>query len=186
MSKSPAHRTALRVAVIVSLAFVTAPARADSGRGTIAITFSATSTLHDFEGEVPPLAFQIESGPQGAWGGDVEVPVDAIDTGIEKRDAGLRAMFDAAHHPRIRGRVRDLDPERARTTRVLPLLLRIRDVELPIEAKLSNWQQDERSARFDADFDVSLRDFSLEAPSILFVEVGDLVHVTVHVTLERS
>lgn len=186
MSKLLSQRAALLVAAIACLAVTTATARADSGSGTIAITFSATSTLHDFEGEVPPIAFQIESGPQGAWGGDVEVPVDAIDTGIEKRNAGLRAMFDAEHHPRIRGRVRDLDPERARTSRVLPLRLRIRDVERLIEATLSNWQQDERSARFDADFDVSLRDFSLEAPSILFVEVGDLVHVTVHVTLERS
>lgn len=186
MSQSPLHRIALRVAVIVSLVAATAPARADGGRGTITITFSATSTLHDFEGAVPPFAFQIESGPQGAWGGDVEVPVDAIDTGIEKRDAGLRAIFDAAHHPRIRGRVRDIAPERARATLRLPLLLRIRDVEHPIEAKLSNWQQDERSARFDAEFDVSLQDFALEAPSILFVEVGDIVHVTVHVTLERS
>ena len=68
----------------------------------------------------------------------------------------------------------------------MPLLLRIRDVERPVQAKLSNWQQDERHASFDAAFDVSLAAFGLEAPQLLFVRVGDTIHVTVRVTLERS
>jgi hypothetical protein len=59
-------------------------------------------------------------------------------------------------------------------------------VERPVQAKLSNWkQEDDRHARFDAAFDVSLKEFGLEAPSILFVSVEDTVHVTVHVALER-
>ena len=45
-------------------------------------------------------------------------------------------MFDAEHHPRIRSRVRDLDPEQARATHKLPLMLRIRGVERPIASAL--------------------------------------------------
>lgn len=186
MSKSRAVRLAHAVAVVACLAALASGARADAGKGTIEISFSATSTLHDFEGNVPAVAFAIESGPSGAWGGDVEVPVAAIDTGIARRDASLRAMFDAAQYPGVRGRFRDVNPERASAGGVLPFLLRIRDVERPVEATVSHWQQDDRTARFDAEFDVLLHDYSLEAPSVLFVRVGDRVHVTVHVTLERT
>ena len=186
MSKLRSVRRAPAVAVVACLIGLASGARADAGKGTIEISFSATTTLHDFEGNVPAVAFAIESGPGGAWGGDVEVPVAAMDTGIDRRDQNLRAMLDASKYPRIRGRFRDLDPERARAAGVLPFLLRLRDVERPALATVSHWQQDDRGARFDAEFDVLLHDYSLEAPSVLFVRVDDRVHVTVHVTLERS
>jgi polyisoprenoid-binding protein YceI len=186
MSKLCSVRLAHAVALVACLAALASGARADVGKGTIEISFSATSTLHDFEGNVPAVAFAIEPGPSGAWGGDVEVPVAAIDTGIDRRDQNLRAWLDAAQYPRIRGRFRDVDPERARASRVLPFLLRICNVERPVQATVSHWQQDDRTARFDAEFDVLLHDYSLEAPSVLFVHVDDRVHVTVHVTLERT
>ncbi len=186
MSKPGSLRLALAFAAFVCFAATASGARAEAGKGTVEISFSATSTLHDFEGNVAPLAFAIESGPSGTWGSDVVVPVAAIDTGIARRDASLRSMLDAAQHPNIRARFRDVEPERARAGETLPFRLRIRDVERPVEAAVSHWQQDERSARFDAEFDVSLQDYSLEAPGVLFVRVGDRVHVVVHVTLERS
>ena len=186
MSKPLSVLVAHAIAVVACLAAMAPGARADNGNGTVEISFSATSTLHDFEGSVPALAFAVESGPSDAWGGDVEVPVAAIDTGIDQRDKNLRAWLDAAQYPRIRGRFRDVDPERAHASGVLPFLLRIRDVERPAVATVSHWQQQDRTARFDAEFDVLLHDYSLEAPSLLFVHVGDRVHVTVHVTLERT
>jgi len=186
MPKPCSIRRAHAIAVIASLAALTPAARADVGSGTIEISFAATSTLHAFTGSVPPVAFAIESGPSGTWGGDVEVPVASIDTGIDRRDQNLRAWLDAKQYPRISGRFDEVDPERARASGVLPFLLRIRDVERPAVAAVSHWQQEDRTTRFDAEFDVLLHDYSLEAPSLLFVRVGDRVHVTVHVTLERS
>jgi polyisoprenoid-binding protein YceI len=186
MSNPRSVRLAHAVAVVACLAAIAPGARAENGKGTLEISFSATSSLHDFEGNVPSVTFAIESGPGGAWDGDVEVPVAAMDTDIDRRDQNLRAMLDAAQYPQIRGRFRDLEPEQVHASGVLPFLLRIRDVERPVQATLSNWQQDDRTARFDAEFDVSLRNFALEAPRVLFVRVGDRVHVTVHVTLARS
>lgn len=186
MSNPRSVRLAHAVAVVACLAALAPGARAEDGKGTLEISFSATSSLHDFEGNLPRVEFAIESGPGGAWHGDVEVPVAAMDTGIDRRDQNLRAMLDAAQYPRIRGRFRDVDPEQLHASGVLPFLLWIRGVERPVKATISNWQQGDRTARFDAEFDVSLRDFALEAPRVLFVRVGDGVHVTVHVTLERS
>ncbi len=161
-------------------------ARADRVEGSIEITFLGTTTLHDFEGTAAPIRIATETQPDGKWAGEVSVPVATLDTGIDARDAKLRAMLDAPRHPEIRGRLRDVDAEQVRRNGVLPFLLRIRDVERPVQAKISRWQQDdERHARFDADFDVSLAEFGLEAPRVLIVSVDDGVHVTVHVTLER-
>ena len=186
MSKPRSIRLAHAVAVFACLSAIAPGAHAENANGKLAISFAATTTLHDFEGTVPPVVFAIDLAPGGAWSGDVEVPVAAMDTGIDQRDENLRAWLDAAHYPRIRGRFRDVDPERARASRVLPFLLRICNVERPVQATVSHWQQDDRTARFDAEFDVLLHDYSLEAPSVLFVHVDDRVHVTVHVTLERT
>jgi polyisoprenoid-binding protein YceI len=186
MSNAPSARVACFVSVVACLATFAPGARAERADGSLEISFSATSTLHDFSGRVAAVAVAIEQGLDGGWSGTVDVPVASMDTGLERRDESMRAMLDAAQHPRIGGRFRDLRPEQVHASGVLPFLLQIRDVERPVQATVSHWQQDDRTARFDAEFDVSLRDFALEAPRVLFVRVGDRVHVTVHVTLARS
>jgi hypothetical protein len=95
-------------------------------------------------------------------------------------------MLDAARHPQIRARFRDLDPEKVRSSGVLPFLLQIRSVERPVKATVRNWRQSERAASFDAAFEVSLKSFELEAPSRFFLTVGDAVRVSVRVKLERT
>ena len=45
--------------------------------------------------------------------------------------------------------------------------LTIRDQTRPVEAKVSNWRSDGGRTVFEADVIVSLRAFSLEAPSVL-------------------
>jgi hypothetical protein len=98
----------------------------------------------------------------------------------------MREMLGAAQHPLIRGRFRDLDPEKVRSSGVLPFVLQIRTVERPVRATVKNWRQSEREASFDAAFDVSLQSFQLEAPERFFLSVDDTVRVTVHATLERG
>lgn len=173
------------LACAVALLGCVAGAAADV-TGELGISFTATSTLHDFEGEVPPVPLTLHQDEKGGWSAEVGVPVSGIDTGIERRNANMREMLDATDHPEIRGRFQAIDPEEVRGSGVLPFVLVIRDQERPVEAHVSNWQQDESRASFDADFDVSLEAFQLEAPGVLFIRVGDVVHVTVHVTLERA
>ena len=184
----PAFRLT-RLVAVVSLAgtIAFAPvARADRGEGSIEVSFVGSSTLHDFEGTAKSLHVAMETQADGHWSAEVAVPVATLDTGIGARDEKLRAMLDATHHPDIHGRFRDVDAVEVQRSGVLPFVLRIREVERPVRAQLSHWQQDDRQARFDAEFDVSLADFGLEAPRVLLLRVQDTVHVTVHVTLRRS
>jgi polyisoprenoid-binding protein YceI len=187
----PSLRGLPRAAAVPTLACLAAllagaPGAAAGVTGEADVSFAATSTFHDFEGEVPPVAFALQQDEGGSWSADLSVPVAGIDTGIERRNASMREMLDASHYPEIRGRFRAVDPEAVRQSGVLPFALVIRDQERPMEAHVSSWQQDESHASFDADFDVSLEAFQLKAPRVLFIRVGDVVHVRVHVALERA
>jgi polyisoprenoid-binding protein YceI len=154
-------------------------------RGQLRVSFAATSTLHDFEGEAPAVAVALaQTG--AAWSADVAIPVASLDTGNRWRDGDMREMFDAGHFPEIRGRVRGVDPETARSRGELEFTLRIRDVERTLRGRIANWRRSERQASFDVEFDVSLAAFGLEAPSTFFSRVGDVVHVRVRVELERT
>jgi polyisoprenoid-binding protein YceI len=168
------------------LLFAPAPALAQGVRGSARISFSATSTLHDFQGSAGSAMVALSQAADGTWSADVSVPVAAIETGNRRRDGDMRRMFDAPRHPQIRARFRGVDAEAVRSSGVLPFLLRIRTVERPVKAVVRNWRQSEREASFDASFDVSLESFQLEAPSAFFLTVDDTVHVSVHVRLERE
>ena len=161
-------------------------AHSQDARGVLDVSFSATSTLHDFEGTTGPLSVSLSQAATQGWSADVTIPVAQMKTGNGWRDESMQEMFDAKHHPQILGRFRGVDPERVRSSGKLPFVLQIKDVERPVEARVTHWQQGERKAEFDAEFDVSLEAFQLEAPQTLFVSVGDAVHVSVHLKLERT
>ena len=180
-------RRAFRFAILVGVTLAcAAAAHAQGVRGTLDVAFAATSTLHDFEGTAGKLDVSLAQDASGGWSAEVAIPVAQLNTGNDRRDANMRSMLDAEHHPQIQGRFRGVDPERVRSSGKLPFVLRIRNVEHPLEASVTHWQQAERTASFDAAFDVSLAAFQLEAPQVLFIRVGDTVHVNVHLKLERS
>src|SRR5262245_4552639 len=182
----PSRRSAILRVLIFIFLFASAPALAQEVRGSAQISFTVTSTLHDFEGTAGSAALALSQAAGAAWSADVSVPVAAMKTGNGWRDSDMRQMLDAEHHPQIRARFRDLDPEKVRSSGVLPFVLQIRTVERPVKATVKNWRQSERAASFDAAFDVSLKSFQLEAPSRFFLTVGDEVHVVVHVKLEKA
>jgi len=159
------------------------PARADAASGLVEIAIHGQSTLHGFDGIVEPLPLVLEEAGDGSFGASITVPVTAIDTGIERRNANMREMLDAAHFPSIVARFSGLDRAAVEETGRISFVLRIRGVERPVTALVRDWKRDGNQLDFDAGFDVSLRDFGLQAPSVLFVKVADLVGVRVHVTL---
>jgi polyisoprenoid-binding protein YceI len=182
----PFRRNAISVLWICALLAAAEPAFAEGVRGRLQVTFTGTSTLHDFEGTAGSVEVSLSQGAGGSWSADVSIPVAEMKTGNAWRDESMREMLGAARHPQIRGRFRDLDAQQVRSSGVLPFVLQIQTVERPVQATVTDWRQSEREASFDATFDVSLESFQLEAPRTLFLRVGDTVRVTVHVTLERA
>ena len=65
-----------RSALLLCLLLATAPsARADGARGSLNVSFAATSTLHDFEGTAAPVAVSLTQDANGAWSAHVTIPV---------------------------------------------------------------------------------------------------------------
>jgi hypothetical protein len=164
------------------------PAHATSMDARCTIAFSGSSTLHDWQGTVPPLrVVPRTAATPGGWDADLVIEVADLRTDNNARDERMRQMFDAAHFPEIRAELRGVDPAAAQGSGHLPVSLTIRDVTRRLDARLSNWKEDGPRITFDAEVPVSLAAFSLEAPTVLgLVRVADQVLVTAHVVVTRD
>ena len=173
--------------VAASLVSVTSGASAVTGRCHVA--FAATSTLHDFEGKAPCSLLSIEPGDAGTYRARAEVTVAQVETGISARDEKMREMFDAEHHPKIAAAFAKIDPDavRARRADALPFRISIKGVEREVKPAISSWSEEGSRVKFRASFDLSLKEFGLEAPVAMgFNRVGDRVRVTVDVELDGA
>jgi len=168
-------------------------------KGTCQIDFTGTSTLHDFSGTAACQPFTLskstdQSSPYALVGDQVSVAVAGMDTDNKKRDKKMHGMFDAEHFPLISGRVDALTPQiisalkpsQSDTQGKLPLHLKIRDIDLPQTALVSNIQESEEQLELDLELELSLKAYQLEPPSVLgLIRVGDLVKVKIHLLLNK-
>jgi len=170
--------------VALSMCFLAATG-ATGAEPTIAIaevrvSFTGSSTLHDFGGDAPAVTAPLTRAADGTWSADVAVPVASLDTDNDARDAKMRDMLHADAHPVIRGAFRNVDPDRVRASGELRFTLDVGGVSRPMTAHVADWTVAEDGTRlaFVATFDLSLDAFDLEAPTaLLFVRVADTVHV---------
>lgn len=178
---------------------LTASTSASAGmiRGECDLRFLGSSTLHDFGGSARCLPFSSEwrtdaGGKTVLPAVEVEIPVGGMDTGNKSRDEQMRKMFEEERFPRIRGTARNVDVDAmrkaaAKGNAALDLALRIRDVERTVHASVTGLREEGDGVRFDLEFPVSLKDFGLKAPSVLFViRVGDGVRVKGNFRLDLS
>ncbi|MBM4385967.1 MAG: YceI family protein [Deltaproteobacteria bacterium] len=143
--------------------------------------------MHDFEGTAPCAVLTIESpDASGRYGARAEVAVTAMKTGISARDKRMREMFDAKRFPTIVAAFSNVDPAALRVQKALPFRITIHGRERQATAVIERFSEtDGREAHIVASFDLSLKDFALEAPVAMgFIRVGDLVKVTVSVDLK--
>jgi len=157
--------------------------------GTCSLRFLATSTLHDVSGTGRCLPFTAEmasgiSGKTMIPEVNLEVPVEGMDTHNDARNGQMRKMFDSDRYPKIRGTIRKVDVKEVRDAvakdgeAVIDLYLRIRDIERRIPVVVTDLQQEGDRVRFAVEFSLSLANFGLEPPSLLFfIRVGDKVIV---------
>jgi len=172
-----------------------ADATSPDAQGHCEIRFFGSSTLHDFSGEVRSqpfaLAFHVDaSDVRGWWSGSIQVAVAEMDTGIERRDRKMRAMFEADRFPLIVAdfpRLGSAALARVRSSGEsdLEFDLTIRETTRPVAARVSNWTETGPRASFDAEFELSLEAFGLEPPTVFgLIRVKDAVVVRAHVILD--
>jgi len=163
-------------------------------RGSCRIHFYGDSTLHGFEGTAAcdPFVFRsaFEGGDQLSFAGaDVQVAVKGMNTDNGSRDSNMYDMFAADAYPFLVGHFKDFKvPELLQQVEKGGLMffeLTIRDQSNPVQAAVRDLKQEPGRLTFAAEFQISLKDYHLKAPSVLgIIRVADEVRVVVDVVLE--
>jgi hypothetical protein len=185
------HRALRRCAISTALALAaSAPLAANALEiaGRCTVQFFGTSTLHDFEGTAPCALFAVEApDANGRYGARAEVAIRQMRTGNSSRDKKMREMFEARKFPRIVATFASVDPAEVRAQRAgaLPFRIAVHGVERAVTPTISDFSEvPDKSAHFEASFELTLGDFGLEGPVVMgFIRVGDKVKVVVDVDL---
>jgi hypothetical protein len=188
-------------ALPASAASPATPAGADTAvawHGSAAVRFTGTSTLHQFEGTATSEPFELRRASEpaatatdsdatasAAFDADVVVAVAGMDTDNGRRDERMREMLHAERCPTIRARLRGVEADAVRAGARLPLELEICEHALALEAVVERFERTAERVALEARLQVSLSAFALEAPRVLFVQVGDVVDVVADVVLEQ-
>jgi len=141
------------------------------------VTGIARATLHDVratcedvtgEGSIDP------SDPVGTLKLRVRVGVGSFKTGSFLQDVALRRHVDVVAHPEavfeVDGATGTLDAAQ------IEARLTYRGITVPIHAQ-ARLEVSPDAASGEASFDVDLRQFGLERPKFLILQVDDVVHV---------
>ena len=184
----PSGRSLMRLLLPFALLLTAGAASALEVVGRCSVRFYGSSTLHDFEGTAPCALLAIEPpDASGRYTARAEVVVAQMKTGNDSRDKRMREMFEAKKFPRILATFASVDPAalRAGQPGALPFRLAIHGVERPVTPSLKGFQeQPGTSARFEASFPLSLKEFGMEGPVVMgFLRVDDRVRVVVSVEL---
>lgn len=189
--------------VVASLGVVSAAfprrtlAEESTYRGSYELEFTGSSTLHAFHGDVPEQQFELRSATIAGgkrYFAEIELAVEELTTGSGRRDLHMYSMFRVERWPKIRAVFDAIDPRRARPPDspsqggrgTLEFKLTIGDRTRSVEAQTRDWREDDEEASFLVEFDVSLRDFDLQAPrALLVIQVDDRVAVRVRISLSK-
>jgi len=164
--------------------------------GKADITFSGTSTLHDWSGTVSADPFSTtvvmdEAGQPQAISAKVAVKAAGMDTAEPKRDENMHKAMHVDEHPLLSAKFdapySELAPKEGNAPQKLPFTLTLLGKEQKVEGVISNWKQTGDKVQFDVDLPVSLKASGIKVPSVmLVVRVGDTVKVRVSVTLTKA
>ncbi|RBP38181.1 YceI-like domain-containing protein [Roseimicrobium gellanilyticum] len=165
-------------------------------KGTAALTFAGTSTLHDWSGTVKAQPFlttvgMTDSTKPSSIKAKVEVKVVEMDTKEPKRDENLRKAMRMADFPLVTGEIDTefpkLMPGIGTAPQVLPIQLTLLGKSHSVMGVITNWKQNGDKASFDLDFEVSLKASGIRVPSVMLViRVGDVVKVHAEITLQNT
>jgi len=162
-----------------------AAAAVQSWPANAVIRFAATSTLHDFGGQLPAQPFTLVLSNR-TWSAQADVLAGQMATANAKRDRNLHAMINTNSFPLLHGSVTAAPvPTSAGTNATLKLKIRDRESDLPVQ--VTAWEESATEIRFHAAWELSLRQYGLKPPSVIgLIRVGDRVHLEADVTARKN
>jgi hypothetical protein len=168
---------------------------AQAWKGLADITFSGTSTLHDWSGKVAaqPFLTRVSTDPGGRpvrVQSSVKIEAAGMDTAEPKRDENMRKAMKTSEHPLITAEI-DVPAEKIasdlKSPTQLPMTITLLGRPLQVIGTVSRFKQQAGSITFDLDFPLSMKAGGISVPSVLyFIRVGDVVKIHASVTLTQN
>ncbi len=147
--------------------------------------FAGSSTLHDFGGQLSAQPFVLTISNH-TWSAEADVLAGEMATASEGRDRKMHKMMNAIEHPRIHGKVVFAPIPTEGGTNVM-LNLKIRDQQIDLPVRVTDWKETAEEIRFHAAWELSLKQYKLKPPSVLgVIRVSDRVRLDADVTANKT
>jgi hypothetical protein len=182
------------------LSGVTADA-ADKYVGRCDVVFAGDSTLDSFSGDITNVPLRVLCGTndsgKAVLNTRIEISPLQLNTHNKKRDANMYKMFRPESFPKLVMVVSNAPLDAAQLVTagpggsgpgVLPVEVTMCGITKEIRAATLNLEVVAEGLEFDLQTDLSLKEFKLEPPTILFgaISVRDIVKVKAHVKLQKE
>lgn len=162
-------------------------------RGDCSIVFHGDSTLHGFQGKASCQPFTVSNSSGVLQIPRISVAVADLDTDNSKRDKKMREMFEEKKFPLITGSAGPVALYDIRAAHKggdgakVSVKLKIRDIEKPVSAQVTNLVETDARLTADLAFTLSLAEYQLRPPSVLgMIRVDDKVSAKVSVILNAQ
>lgn len=185
----------LVITLLLLLESRTLAAEEQAWNGRADITFSGTSTLHDWSGKVAAQPFLTRVSTDSAGRptrvrSSVKIEAAGMDTAEPRRDENMRKAMKTAEHPLIGAEI-DVPADKIaadlKTPARLPMTISLLGRPLQVTGTVSKFKRQEGSITFDLDFPLSMKAGGISVPSVLyFIRVGDVVNIHAAVTLSQN
>ncbi len=153
------------------------PAAAELTQGTCEVAFHVSATMHKFTGTVTgdPISLKWE-GSAASW--DAQVEVEKMTTDKKKRDKEMFHMFHSTEHPHIVGHAEGVALSELKDGDTFPVRLTIGEESHELSASVSGVApQEDGGLALTVSFEVSLKEYGLVPPKVLFFKVKDIVRI---------
>jgi hypothetical protein len=172
---------------------VAAIAQAEKWDGQAKVEFAGTSTLHDWAGAVQAQAFkadiQMAEHRPTSFEGQAEIKVAEMNTANDDRDENLRKAMKDGEYPVVVAKIASPVPPKVAEdgSWQMPVEVTLLGKTQTINGTVRHWAYETKKASFDLEFPISLEASGIHIPRfLLFIRVGDVIKVNVHIVLVQS
>lgn len=180
--------------LVAALLLLTAPARAqelfsaDGSRSTL--TYHLVHKLHKFDGVSRKLEGRARLSPDGRAQVMVRAPIESFDSGNVNRDAHMKEAVEAARFPlvELKALAEGVTPPAtfpATVEKTFKAQLDFHGVQRTFELPVKLAWESPTRVRATGHFKLSLEEYQIERPSLMFVKVDDAVTIDAELTFTR-
>lgn len=156
------------------------------------ISYYVVHKLHKVTGVSRQVEAKVKLVPDGATQAAISTPVESFDSGNVNRDAHMKEIVEAARYPQVELKAvankSVIVPTTFPTTTeaTFKAQLKFHGIQKVIELPVKMTWQSANEVHTEASFSISLDEFKVERPSLLFAKIDDAVRIEVDLLLSKT